>query len=75
MTGLPKSTKRWLQNYFATKQFCNHLKVNKLVYYEVYTDVRDSIAREKQLQNWKREWKIQLIEKDNPAWRDLFDDL
>ena len=56
-------------------RFTKKYKVNKLVYYEVYTDVRDSIAREKQLQNWKREWKIQLIEKDNPAWRDLFDDL
>lgn len=55
--------------------FTKKYKVNKLVYYEVYTDVRDSIAREKQLKNWKREWKIQLIEKDNPAWRDLFDDL
>ena len=55
--------------------FTKKYKVNKLVYYEVYTDVRDSIAREKQLKNWKREWKIQLIKKDNPAWRDLFDDL
>jgi putative endonuclease len=48
--------------------------VNILVYYETYTNVNTAIAREKQLKNWKREWKIKLIEKDNPVWRDLFAD-
>jgi putative endonuclease len=55
--------------------FTKKYKVNKLVYYEVYADVREAINREKQLKNWKREWKIELIEKDNPTWRDLFNDL
>ena len=57
------------------KSFTAKYNVNKLVYYEVYNDIRDAITREKQLKNWKREWKIRLIEKENPTWRDLFDDL
>lgn len=55
--------------------FTKKYKINKLVYYEIYNDVRDAIAREKQLKNWKRQWKIELIEKYNPTWRDLYYDL
>ena len=36
------------------------------LYYEDYSDIRNEIAREKQLKNWKREWKIELTRKDNP---------
>ena len=55
--------------------FTKKYKVNKLVYYEVYNDVRDAINREKQLKNWRRKWKIELIEQKNTTWRDLSDDL
>jgi putative endonuclease len=48
--------------------------IDKLVYYETFTDVYVAISREKQLKKWRRQWKIDLIEKDNPAWKDLFDD-
>jgi putative endonuclease len=41
------------------------------VYFELTSDVTSAIAREKQLKNWKREWKIALIEKENPDWNDL----
>ena len=41
------------------------------MYYEDYSDVRNAITREKQLKNWKREWKIDLIRKDNPNLLDL----
>ena len=41
------------------------------MYFEDYSDVRNAIAREKQLKNWKRTWKIQLIRKDNPDLIDL----
>jgi len=57
------------------KSFTAKYNVNRLVYYEVYTDIRDALTREKQLKNWKRQWKIELIEGHNPIWRDLFDDL
>jgi putative endonuclease len=47
----------------------------KLVYYEQYTDVQDAIVREKQMKKWNRPWKIELIEKNNPEWHDLWFDL
>jgi putative endonuclease len=50
-------------------------RVHRLVYYEQYADVRDAIVREKQLKKWNRQWKINLIEKDNPEWRDLWFDM
>ncbi len=43
----------------------------KLVHSEEFTDVQRAIAREKQLKNWKREWKDALIEKENPQWKEL----
>ena len=50
-------------------------RVQRLVYYEQYADVREAITREKQMKKWNRQWKINLIEKDNPEWRDLWFDL
>lgn len=55
--------------------FTAKYNVDKLVYYEVYQYIGDAIAREKQLKKWKRKWKIELIEKENSAWRDLFNDM
>ena len=46
--------------------------IHALVYYEVVNDVNSAITREKQLKRWNREWKINLIEKDNPGWKDLY---
>ncbi len=42
-----------------------------LVYFEMYQDVRDALIREKQLKAWRRQWKINLINKLNPNWKDL----
>ena len=50
-------------------------KIHKLVYHEQYYDVRLALGREKQLKKWKREWKNQLIEKQNPQWQDLWDEI
>jgi len=49
--------------------------VTRLVYFEVFQYWDEAISREKQLKSWRRAWKIELIEKDNPAWRDLFYDM
>ena len=49
--------------------------VHLLVHYEDYAEVRDAIQREKNLKHWNRAWKIGLIEKHNPQWRDLFEEL
>jgi putative endonuclease len=45
---------------------------DKLVYYEIYDDPESAIVREKRLKHWKRDWKIELIESDNPNWDDLY---
>lgn len=55
--------------------FTHKYGVKKLVYYELYEDIRGAIAREKILKNRRRAAKISLIETVNPTWRDLYDDL
>ena len=55
--------------------FTKKYKVNKLVYYEYFDYVNDAITREKRIKEWKREWKLKLIEKENLNWRDLYEDL
>jgi putative endonuclease len=51
--------------------FTKKYSIDKLVYYESTTNVNEAILREKRLKKWKRQWKIELIEKSNPDWRDL----
>ena len=51
--------------------FTKKYNLTKLVYYEATTDVRSAIEREKQLKNWHREWKMNLIIEFNPEWKDL----
>ena len=46
--------------------------VHRLVYVEAHQDVREAIVREKRLKRWRRAWKIELIEKDNQSWEDLW---
>ena len=46
--------------------------VRRLVYFEETNSIFAAIRREKQLKKWKRTWKIELIEKENPEWRDLY---
>ena len=55
--------------------FTKEYNVDKLVYYETYYYVNDAITREKQMKKWKRQWKIKLIEEENPDWDDLYDEL
>jgi len=55
--------------------FTKKYNTKKLVYFEVYDSIESAISREKQLKNWKREWKIELIEKENGEWKDLYEDL
>lgn len=45
--------------------------VDRLVYYEIHTDVNEAIVREKKIKRWRRQWKINLIEHSNPHWTDL----
>ena len=52
--------------------FTKKYHVHKLVYYEQTDDINSAIQREKQLKKWRRQWKIDLIEKNNPNWDDLY---
>lgn len=54
--------------------FTNKYNVHNLVYYEDVNDIQVALQREKQLKRWTRKWKLELIEKVNPAWRDLAND-
>ncbi len=53
------------------KGFSQQYQVKRLVYYETYDDMTMAIKREKQLKRWKRNWKIELIEKQNEEWQDM----
>lgn len=55
------------------QSFTSKYNVSRLVHYEQTNSVEVAIYREKQLKHWNRAWKIELIEKDNPEWRDLTD--
>jgi len=57
------------------KGFTSKYNINKLVYYEVFSDVRDAIYREKQIKSWSRKKKIEMIEKFNPEWKDLYEEI
>jgi len=60
---------------FNKDSFTAKYGVSKLVYYEIHQYIQDAILREKQMKKWERKWKLNLIEKENPEWRDLFDDM
>lgn len=55
--------------------FTKKYKVHTLVYFEEAPSIESAIAREKQLKNWRRYWKLELINNTNPNWNDLADEL
>ena len=59
----------------AVDGFTRQYGVHQLVWFEATDDINTAIRREKQLKNWKRDWKIALIEQTNPEWLDLYDGL
>lgn len=63
------------KNKFYPKSFSARYNIEKLVWFENYTDIGEAIAREKQLKAGSRMKKIQLIETMNPEWKDLSDEL
>ncbi len=55
--------------------FTRRYGVDHLVHAEAFADVNDAIAREKAIKKWRRAWKLELIERGNPQWLDLYDRL
>jgi len=71
--NLPKRVYEHKNN--LVEGFTRKYNVPNLVYYEGYRDVYGAIAIEKAMKKWKRQWKIELIEKGNPYWKDLYCDV
>ncbi|HYE48846.1 MAG TPA: GIY-YIG nuclease family protein [Azospirillaceae bacterium] len=65
----------WEHRTGAVPGFTSRYGVKMLVHYEVFDTAEYAIAREKRLKEWKRAWKIELIEKANPDWDDLYESL
>ncbi len=57
----------------AVPGFTSKYNITRLVWFEIYDDATTAITREKELKKWKRSWKIQLIETQNPDWNDLYE--
>jgi len=55
--------------------FTKKYNINKLVYYEQYSDPENAIKREKRLKKYNRKWKLNLIEEVNPNWKDLYEEI
>ena len=59
----------------AVRGFTSKYNITRLVWFEIYDDPISAISREKELKKWKRAWKTQLIELQNPLWDDLYDSI
>ncbi|MFO7592922.1 MAG: GIY-YIG nuclease family protein [Pseudomonadota bacterium] len=69
-SNLPKRI--WEHKNNVVEGFTKKYGVHTLVWYEVHETMESAILREKRIKEWKREWKIGMIEKNNPQWRDLY---
>ncbi len=58
--------------YNLIEGFTKEYQVHQLVYFEQHQEILEAIQREKRIKTWKRKWKLGLIEKDNPEWKDLY---
>ena len=65
----------WEHKNDLAKSFTSKYKVHNLVYYTETSDIEQAILREKQMKRWKRAWKVELIEKENPNWLDLYNNI
>ena len=65
----------WEHKNDAIEGFTKSYAVHQLVWYELHSGMESAIAREKAIKEWKRQWKLELIECKNPSWRDLYEEL
>lgn len=65
----------WQHKQKLIDGFTKKYSVSILVYFETAIDINEAIKREKQLKTWERDWKLKLIEKNNPEWTDLYGEL
>jgi putative endonuclease len=63
----------WEHKNNLIEGFTKKYGVHQLVYYELHQDMMSAITREKQMKKWNRAWKVELIERQNPEWKDLWE--
>jgi putative endonuclease len=63
----------WEHKNDLVQGFTKQYQVHRLVYYELHEDMASAISREKQIKKWNRAWKLELIERGNPDWNDLWE--
>lgn len=73
--GVTRDLKKriWQHKNQIVNGFSKRYNLKRLVYYEIYDDYWIAAEREKCMKKWNRDWKITLIEKENPEWNDLYD--
>jgi putative endonuclease len=62
----------WEHKNNVVEGFSKRYNVHRLVWYEIHENMESAINREKQMKEWKRKWKLELIEESNPDWQDLY---
>ena len=65
----------WEHKNSLVEGFSKRYGVHQLVWYELHGTMESAIGREKRLKQWKRAWKLKLIERTNPDWQDLYPDI
>ncbi len=76
-TGMTSSlySRIWQHKHGQGGKFTTKYKCSKLVYFEIIDSIEGAIRREKTIKGYSRQWKVNLINKINPKWRDLFNDI
>ncbi len=62
----------WEHKNNIVEGFTERYNIHRLVWYELHESMESAITREKRLKNWKRKWKLELIESSNPNWQDIY---
>ena len=65
----------WQHKNHILEGFSKKYGLTDLVYYGQFADMHEAITREKMIKNWRRDWKIELIENSNPDWKDLYPEI
>jgi len=65
----------WEHKNNVIEGFTKRYNIHRLVWYELHENMESAINREKQMKEWKRMWKLELIENSNPDWQDLYDNI
>ena len=63
----------WEHKHDSVEDFTKRYRVHRLVYDELHEEMESAIRREKQMKKWNRDWKLELIEQQNPDWRDVWE--